>query len=169
MSMSIRSPRRDELERLRDIERAAGRLFAEVGLEDVAAHEPESAEGLAAYLDAGRAWVIVDGDTPAGYALVDIVDGQAHLEQLSVHPDHGHRGLCAALLEYVCDWARRQRFAAVTLTSFEHLPWNAPFYAKHHFCTIDENELGPELRELRDEETKQGLDPSMRVCMYRSL
>jgi GNAT superfamily N-acetyltransferase len=165
----IRAPRRDELELLRDIERAAGTLFAEVGLDDVAAHEPETVDRLTAYLDAGRAWVVLDGRVPVGYALVDIVDDQAHLEQLSVRPDHGRRGLGAALLEHVCAWAREQRFDVVTLTTFKHLAWNAPFYARHQFRALDEDELGAELRQLRDEETTHGLDPSLRVCMLRRL
>jgi len=42
VSSTIRAPRPEELELLRDIERAAGALFVEVGLADVAAHEPES-------------------------------------------------------------------------------------------------------------------------------
>jgi GNAT superfamily N-acetyltransferase len=169
MPASIRPPRRDELESLRDIERAAGSLFAEVGLADVAAHQPESVARLTEYLDARRAWVVVDGGVAVGYALVDIVDGLAHLEQLSVLPDHGRRGLGAALLEHVCEWARERGFVAVTLTTFTHVAWNAPFYAAHDFRVLDDTELGPELRRLRDEETNHGLDPSQRVCMQRTL
>jgi GNAT superfamily N-acetyltransferase len=167
VSPTIRAPRRDELELLRDIERAAGQLFAEVGFGEIAAHEPESAEALAEYLHDGRAWVITDTDVPVGYAVVDIVDGLAHLEQLSVLPNHGRKGLGAALLEHVCDWAGRQQFDAVTLTTFRDIPWNAPFYARHGFRIIDESELGAELRELRALEATHGLDPALRVCMRR--
>ena len=59
----------------------------------------------------GRAWLIADDDdVPVGYAVVDIVDGLAHLEQLSVLPDHGRKGLGSALLAHVCDWATRHHF-----------------------------------------------------------
>jgi GNAT superfamily N-acetyltransferase len=169
VSTSIRAPRRHELGLLRDIERAAGALFADAGLPEVAAHEPASVEELAAYLDTGRAWVAAVGDQPVGYALVDVVDGVAHLEQLSVHPDFGRRGLGASLLAHVCEWSRAQGFDAVTLTTFEHLAWNAPFYARHGFEELAEHELGPELRRLRDDETRHGLDPRLRVCMRRRL
>src|SRR5262249_48759782 len=87
MEPAIRAPRPEEFDRLRDIERAAGVLFAEAGMPEVAAHEPEPAYVLAHYADAGRAWVGALDDVPVGYALVNIVDGNAHLEQLSVHPD----------------------------------------------------------------------------------
>jgi GNAT superfamily N-acetyltransferase len=136
VSPTIRAPRPDELELLRDIERAAGALFSEVGLANVAAHEPEDIESLAEYLHAQRAWVLTERDVPVGYAVVDIVDGCAHLEQLSVLPDHGRKGLGAALLEHVCDWAGEQTYAAVTLTTFADVAWNGPFYAKHGFRVL---------------------------------
>lgn len=170
MEPVMRAPRLDELERLRDIERAAGVLFAEAGMSEIAAHEPDSVEALARYVRAGRAWVVEgDADLPVGYAVVDVVDGNAHLEQISVHPDAGRRGLGTALVQHVCAWARDHGYPAVTLTTFADLPWNAPFYAKLGFGVLTEDELGPELRALRDDETAHGLDPDLRVCMSAPL
>jgi hypothetical protein len=34
---------------------------------------------------------------------------------------------------------------ALLLTTYEHLPWNAPFYERHGFHRLREEELGPEL------------------------
>jgi GNAT superfamily N-acetyltransferase len=167
--ISIRAPHSNELEQLRDIERAAGQLFAEAGLPDIAAHEPAPVESLAEYSQAGHAWVIVEDDEVVGYAVVDVLGGHAHLEQLSVRPDRGRRGLGGRLLEHVCGWANDEGFPAVTLTTFEHLAWNAPFYSAHGFRVLNEDELGPEMRSLRDEEAKEGLDPTLRVCMRRDL
>ena len=167
--VSIRAPLPEELESLREIERAAGSLFAEVGLAEVAAHEPDDVETLKGYLEARRVWVIAEDEAPVGYALIDVVDGLAHLEQLSVRPERGRHGLGAALLAHVCLWAKQQQFEAMTLTTFEHLSWNAPFYAKQGFEVLGDEQLGPELRRLRDDETNHGLDPSLRVCMRRQL
>jgi GNAT superfamily N-acetyltransferase len=169
MSTSIRAPRPDELEALRTIERAAGNTFRAVGMDDIAEHEPAAAEELAAYLEAGRAWVVCEEDVPVGYALVDVVDEEAHLEQLSVRPESGRRGLGAALLGHVCRWARDKGFGAVTLTTFEHVPWNAPYYGRHGFRVLADDELGPELRRQRAQEAAHGLDPALRVCMRREL
>jgi GNAT superfamily N-acetyltransferase len=169
---TIRASRTDELELLRAIEVAAGALFVEVGLADVAAHEPWSIDELAGYVRNRRAWVVCDGDgddVPVGYAVVDILDGLAHLEQLSVHPDHGRKGLGAALLTHVCDWAARHRYHAVTLTTFTDVAWNAPFYAKHGFTVVNETDLGPELYARRTLEAEHGLDPATRVCMRRDV
>jgi GNAT superfamily N-acetyltransferase len=167
--IAIRAPHADELDRLRDIERAAGRLFSDAGLPDIAAHEPDSVESLAEYVDAGHAWAITEDEGIVGYAVIDIVDALAHVEQLSVHPDWGRRGLGARLLEHVCRWAGENGFAAVTLTTFTHLAWNAPFYAAHGFRALTDDELGPELLQLREEEAREGLDPALRVCMRRDL
>jgi GNAT superfamily N-acetyltransferase len=169
MHHAIRAPRLDELEGLRDIERAAGVLFAEAGMPEIAAGEPTSLAELQEYAHEGRVWVITLDDAPVGYAIVDILGGNAHLEQISVHPDAGRRGLGTALLHHVCTWARDGGYPAVTLTTFATLPWNAPFYAKHGFRVLRARELGPELRARRDEETAAGLDPERRVCMSAPL
>ena len=166
----IRAPGIDELERCRDIERAAGVLFAEIGFAAVAADEPASAETLAEYVRNQRAWVITtDDDQPVGFAVVDIVDDLAHLEQLSVLPGQDRQGLGTRLLEHVCTWARNDNRAAVTLTTFIDVPWNAPFYARHGFRAMDETEIGPQLRDLRAHEAAHGLDPAQRVCMSRAV
>jgi ribosomal protein S18 acetylase RimI-like enzyme len=92
--------------RLGAVERAAGRIFATVGMADVAAHEPLPPAELAGYQHDGRAWVAVDGDDrPVAYVLVDVVDGGAHIEQLSVHPDAGRQGIGARLVDTVAEWA----------------------------------------------------------------
>jgi GNAT superfamily N-acetyltransferase len=169
MSRPIRTPRADELELLRDIEWAAGTLFIDAGLADIAEDEPASVEALADYVDDGRAWVSTEDDKPVGYAIVDIVVGLAHLEQLSVLPDHGRKGHGTALLEHVCKWAAHEGYEAVTLTTFADVAWNAPFYARNGFAVIADADIGPELRALRNLEAEHGLDPTKRVCMRRGV
>jgi GNAT superfamily N-acetyltransferase len=169
MKSSIRRPEVGELDTLRAIERAAGELFAQIGMTEIAEHEPLSVAELTEYLTSGRVWVVVEDQVPVGYALVDVVDGNAHLEQLSVDPRHSRRGHGAALLAHACQWALDQAHPAVTLTTFDHVEWNAPYYARHGFEVMTEEELGPELRELRDEETRHGLDPALRVVMRKDV
>ena len=168
--ISIRAPRPDELERLRDIERAAGQLFADAGLPDIAAHEPDSIESLTEYVDAGHAWAIADDDDVVGYAVVDILDGLAHLEQLSVHPDFGRRGLGAQLLEHVCGWASDEGFAAMTLTTFTPSRVERTVLRRARLS-------GAHRRRARSraspscgrKKRREGLDPALRVCMRRDL
>jgi len=137
-------------------------------MDDIAGDEPASVEELDRYRADGRAFVAVDGaDQPVGYALVDVVDGGAHLEQLSVEPSAGRRGHGRALVEHVCAWARAKGMGSVTLTTFRDVAWNAPYYARLGFEVLEAGDLGPELQRLVAEEAAHGLDPSQRVCMRR--
>ena len=163
----IRAARVDDIEALRDIERRAGARFRDVGLGHIADAEPFSAEELTAFIDAGRAWAA--GDPPCGYAVATIVDGNGHLEQISVDPVHQGTGIGRALIDNVGDWARQTNAQALTLTTFIDVPWNQPLYEHLGFVVIPEQDLGPELRAVRAHEAELGLDPEQRVCMRLEL
>ena len=48
----------------------------------------------------------------------------------------------------VVAWARTRRLPAVTLTTFRHLPWNAPFYQRLGFRILSSHERTPGLAEV---------------------
>jgi GNAT superfamily N-acetyltransferase len=136
----------------------------------IAAAEPAPVEVLERYRVAGRTWVVAPvGGPPAGYVLVDDVDDQAHVEQVSVDPAWSRRGLGRMLLDHVAAVARREGRTSVTLTTFQDVPWNAPYYARCGFRALAPDELGPGLRAVRDSEAAHGLDPETRVCMRREV
>ncbi len=90
--MRIRPASIDELPRLQDIERAAGQCFRDVGMPEVAEDEPLPVGELARYRHTGLAWVAVDpADVPVAYLIAEPVDGNLHIEQVSVHPDQARR------------------------------------------------------------------------------
>jgi GNAT superfamily N-acetyltransferase len=164
----IRPVAPDELEILRDIERAAGRSFREIGMPEIADDEPLPVETLEAYRRAGRAWTTVDAaDRPVAYMITDLVDGNVHIEQVSVHPDHARRGLGRALLDRAWERARADGVPALTLTTFADVPWNAPYYLRCGFRILAENRWTPGLRAIRQQEAAHGLDRWPRVCMRR--
>ena len=166
----LRRADRCDLPRLQDVERAAGAAFRDVGMAAVADDEPPPLEDLAAYADRGRAWVVTDADDePIAYLLLDVVDGAAHVEQVSVHPAHARRGVGRRLLDAAAAEALAQGFDALTLTTFAEVPWNAPYYARLGFAVVPEDRLGPELRRLRRHERERGLDAWPRVVMRRPL
>ena len=170
MAITLRPSSPEDAGVLREIERSAGRQFRDVGDPNVADDEPSSADELSEYANAGRSWVAVDaGDNPIGYVLVDVVDGNAHVEQISVLPDHQGAGIGRALLEQVSEWATSAGLPAITLTTFKQVPWNAPLYRHLGFRVLDEDEIGPELRTVRETEAAHGLDPTQRVCMRKDL
>jgi GNAT superfamily N-acetyltransferase len=168
--MDVRGARHDDLPALREIERAAGRAFADLGMHLVADDEPPSLQTLRHYADAGRAWVRTDGeDRPVAYLLAERVDGCAHLEQVSVHPDWAHRRLGQELLQHLTAWAEEHGHPAVTLTTYVDVPWNGPYYQRLGFRFLGEQELTPGLRRIRQAEAERGLDRWPRAAMRREL
>ena len=147
------------------IERSAGELFRGIGMDDIANAEPPA---LAAYEEArmaGQLWVATCRGEVVGYVLALQLDGQAHLEQLSVDPAHSRRGLGAALVGTVTAWASALGAPDVTLTTFRDVPWNGPYYERFGFEVVDETGWTPALQAVRAHEAAEGLDVSSRVIM----
>jgi GNAT superfamily N-acetyltransferase len=123
----IRPVRDDELALLPDLEAAADALFEPLGIGPLPG--PSTAEQFGAALV-----VLVAGHPPVGLCRIDgIAPDRAHLEQLSVHPDHGGRGIGRALLRAGCAWAAGKGYPELTLATYRDVPWNGPFYASEGF------------------------------------
>jgi GNAT superfamily N-acetyltransferase len=164
--IQIRPSRPDDGPTLREIERSAGEMFRVIGLASVADDEPCSEAELAAYAFGGRSWVAVDSsDQPVAYVLVDEVDGNAHVAQISVLPELQGHGVGRALLERVRAWAIASNCPAITLTTFSEVAWNRPLYEHLGFVVLSEEEVGPELQRVRRDESDGGLDHATRVSM----
>ena len=166
----IEPARAEDLAKLAQVEIAANALFAGRGLAGVVANDSTSLEEVTHAHAAGLLWVARDpAGEPIGFALLEIVDGQTHLEEIDVQPAHGRRGVGRALLDAVVDWARGAGHRAVTLTTFRDVPWNAPFYERAGFRELAPHELGPGLAAVVRDEAARGLDPAERVTMRRDL
>lgn len=152
---------------LQDVERRAGARFRDVGMPEIADDEPFSIEEMAT---AAAVLVATDhADVPVGYAVVELVDDHAHLEQLSVVPELGGQGIGSELLEAVVAWALGRGDEEVTLTTFRDVPFNAPLYARRGFTIVDEPDWTNGLRALVAREADQGLDVARRVVMRRTV
>jgi GNAT superfamily N-acetyltransferase len=131
----IRPARPDELARLPDLEAAADTVFEPLGIGPLPG--PGTVEEFAAALV-----VLVAGDSPVGLCRIDGITNLddtgavAHLEQLSVHPDHAGRGIGRALLRAGCDWAAADGYPELTLATYRDIPWNGPFYASEGFVEV---------------------------------
>ena len=159
-----------ECETLQAIERAAGRCFRDVGMPEIADDAPLPVAELDRYRRAGLAWAAVEPACgPVAYLVAEPVDGALHVEQVSVHPRHARRGIGRSLLEHAADHALASGAAALTLTTFEHVPWNAPYYRRCGFRVLDPVAWTPGLRAIREREAAHGLDRWPRVCMRRDL
>lgn len=113
-------------------------------------------------------WVALDAaKLPVGYALLEIVDGLALLAQMDVHPDHGQRGIGAALGCRVIKRVREMGLNELFLTTFSHVKWNGPFYEKLGFRILGPGELPRFLDNILRKERERGLDN--RVAMKLSI
>lgn len=169
MTACIRPVAPDEIPLLGPIEKSAGELFREHGMDDVADGGHMPAKFILSFTRFGGALVAdVDGSV-AGFALVATYDRHAHLYEVSVAREFQGHGIGRLLVEGACEWAASQSHAALTLSTFSDVPWNAPFYAKLGFKVLPESEWSPAFHLLRGREEDAGLDISRRVFMRKEL
>jgi GNAT superfamily N-acetyltransferase len=160
---AVRPAADEELSELGALDEASGALFTAAGLvlppDYISADQLKTCEIV----------LVSPGPTgaPVGFAAVDLLDGGAHLTQLSVHPDFGRQGRGRGLLAAVIGWSRRGGLPAVTLTTFQEVPWNGPFYRRYGFVDLPEAELTPGLKTHRDHEIAVGLDAIAPRCALR--
>lgn len=165
---TIRSGTVDDIEAMQAVEAAADTIFA---AEDLPSENHVcDRELLHDALSHGRAWVAESGDgTVVGFAVVILLGDSSHLEQVSVHPDFGRRGLGRALVERAVEWARSGGYRQLTLSTATNVPWNRPFYEKLGFRVLTHEEMTDELRAVREEERELGHSVELRVLMAREL
>ena len=137
---------------------------------EIARDDAGSVAGLERYRAGGRAWVAVDDDDrPIAYLISAIVDDCPHIEQVSVSPAHARRAVGAALVEHLAALAAAEGRAALTLTTFRDVPWNAPYYERLGFAVVAPADQGPELAALVAEEAERIPGEAPRVAMRRTL
>ena len=102
-------------------------------------------------------------------AIVHLLAEAVHLHELDVHPDHARQGLGRRLIATVADWARASGATALTLTTFDDVPWNGPYYTRLGFRTLDLADLSPGLQAVRQAEAEAGLPMEHRICMQLDL
>ena len=126
---SVRPVRTDELVLLPGVEAAADSMFAPF------VHGAFPGPGTPDEFGAALV-VFVAGDPPVGLCRIDAIGDGAHLEQLSVHPEHGRRGLGRSLLRAGIGWAQSNGYDGLTLVTYRDVPWNGPFYVSEGFVEI---------------------------------
>jgi len=172
--MSARSPddadqvvaaETEHIRELAAVERAAARRFSNDVLNPDLATKTTPIEVLRRAQADRRLWVALAANEPVGFSLVRIVDGCGHLEEMDVHPDHGRRRLGSRLLAAALEWSRSCGFPGLTLTTFDDVPWNRPFYERRGFSRLEAKQCGEELTRILDAEKDLGMRG--RVAMGR--
>lgn len=166
----IRSAILEDLAQLADVQSAATQLVPESKLPVHLRYGVTDPDTLRTACRDRRIWVAIAEDGwVVGFAMADIVDGEAHLDELNVRPEFGRRGIGTALVDTVRAWATDKGFGALTLVTFRQLPWNEKFYEKQGFSELPDRELGAGIARLIDEEAKVGINTKDRVAMQVTL
>jgi ribosomal protein S18 acetylase RimI-like enzyme len=160
----------EDVDRLIAVDLAAGQLFAPTGLlSDDALHDHVPETVMQQAIEAKDLLKVSAQDSGAvGFALVSHRGGTLYLDQISVHPDHGRRGLGAELVRQVCVVAKQRRLKQVTLSTFREVPWNGPFYRKMGFREIPRKDMADWMLELERIQA-ESLDLSQRCFMVRKI
>ncbi len=124
---------------LKEIELAGNQLFPPGRLPDPLDTLPESF--FRARASFGLLLVAKLGEQIVGFAVCDEQDQDLFLEEISVHPDFGRRGIGRTLLNHVIQLAQEKIKSRVTLTTFSDIRWNAPFYESFGFRQFEEDEI----------------------------
>ena len=157
----VRAAARSEFPELVDLDRRAETVFR------LAGYDLPDLPGAVAEFGGAKA-VFVAGRPPVGFVRLGEVDGVAHLEEIAVLPRWMKQGIGSRLLERACEWASSRGYAAVVLTTYADVAWNAPFYARRGFVEVPEP--GPGLAAVRERERVLGLDEvGRRIVMRREL
>ena len=167
---SIRLARRDELRAIQRIENVADYVFRRIAMPWVLAMQPADLRVLERARRRGWLWVATDATNRAmGFALLTTVDNEAYLHQLSVLPRAAGRGAGSALIATVCAAAHAAGHRSLLLSTYNGVPWNAPYYAKRGFVEVPLTCYTRSMRDLRAAERRLGHPVWRRVLMRRTL
>jgi GNAT superfamily N-acetyltransferase len=170
MNFSVTLAGDEHLAAIGPIELAAATMFSEADLPSGIRYRVSEPSFLRDAQKDSRIWVALTGSrVPVGFALATLVNDEAHLDEVDVLPNYGQQGIGTELVNAVANWARSSGHSSLTLITFRHLPWNAPFYEKLGFVRLRTAELSVGLAELIEEEGKAGIDVSKRIGMRMTL
>ncbi len=112
---------------------------------------------------------IENGDTPVGFVATEKKGHYLHILEIDVLPRVQRQGIGSALLDKVIEIAIKLNLQWVSLTTFSHLPWNAPWYEKKGFLKIETEKMPGFLADILLTEKEIGLNPDNRVAMRKQL
>src|SRR5262249_31476440 len=121
-------------------------------------------------LTAGTVFIAVDpSGADVGFAALGTHDGEPFLDQLSVRMSHMQRGIGTMLLGAVTTRAAQEGGGSLWLTTYDHLPWNRPFYERHGFVRVPLEECAAGVLAEFRHECRWLPQPEQRVVMKKSL
>lgn len=159
----IRLARAQDAGLLPGIEHSAAQAFRTLeGLGWLVDAAPISVERHRQWIALMTCWVAVDEHAqPQGFLSAERFGDDLHIHEVSVAQPLQGQGWGRRLVETAISHARAQHLRAVTLTTFLHVPWNAPFYRRLGFEPYTDQRL----ENLLADEYAHGFEPGSRCAM----
>lgn len=164
-AFTLRALRADEIESLRQIDSDARARYSTLsGFEKLATAPAIAAERFTN----GETIVAIVGGAPAGYILMQPLDGLLYIANIAVASRAAGIGIGAALLQSAERHACSLNLPAIVLTTFRVPRWNGPWFRKHGFAPYPADETGPGLQAILDRHASF-LDMSTREVLRKRL
>ncbi|MFZ9395728.1 MAG: GNAT family N-acetyltransferase, partial [Erythrobacter sp.] len=160
----------EDAEALPAIEAAAAQRFLDLpelsGLDFSATRKPDDLRRL---IRRGHCLVAYMDNAIVGFLASEPFGRELHIWEMDVHPAHQRHGIGAGLVRACQIDARNSSFRALTLTTFRHVPWNGPFYARLGFEEVVALDAHPRLASELAVEADHGLPMDQRCAMIHFL
>ena len=140
----LRSARLEDISEIQRIDISAGALFDSTGLIDEGdqGQSPIPETALRAGISNDLLTLACTDEQIIGFVLCRKTSPDLYLEQVSVRPEFGRRGVGARLVQRAIEQADALRLRGVVLSTFRDVPWNGPFYAALGFSIIARGATG---------------------------
>src|SRR5678815_5441275 len=137
-SITIRRARPQDAPLLPAVEKSAGEAFRALSdLAWIADDRVVEAQSYDEPIRDGTVWIAERERRIVGVLLAECANDALHIDELAVVRDSQQRGIGRQLLDAAVAYARVKGLSALTLTTFRHVAWNAPFYARYGFVELD--------------------------------
>lgn len=168
---AIRAANSEDIARMIAADIAAGELFRPTGLIYDMAPVPDGvpADILRAAIKDDMLIAADYEGLAVGFILMSLRGkSDFYIDQLSVDPEHGRKGLGSALVRSCLLWAERRGHKEVFLSTFRNLEWNGPFYKRLGFREVPRRRMKDWMLEIEDAQRSE-MDVSQRCFMVRKV
>lgn len=168
----IRRAQEQDASYLPDIERSAAQTFAaDPSLHFLLDMPVMSADDHLSYMKKGYVLVAECDGRLAGFLVAEMIADEhcLHVWELSVHQNFQRRGIGRRLLDAAVALAAEQGCSTLSLTTFDDIAWNRPFYEGCGYKVLPVANYNARFRAIAETEQALGLPLGRRVAMVRPL
>ena len=97
--------------------------------------------------------------------IPDNTETTLFIEEMSVLPEYAGNRIGEKMIQYMV--SIRPEIKSIWLTTFENIPWNAPYYERLGFLQIPYKDCIPEIQNILHHESSKGL--KNRIAMVKNI